>query len=171
MLTINQKIPPFLPPAITQETLTLFNCANHNHPWLSLYIVLPLRAPEAASLDRHNDNGVHKETLPLTTCPNAETFHTSWIRQTPTLRTSVPADPLSRLHRPRSLFRASAQAQCCSVLIDPPGALKAHLNHHPNDLRMNSLKEALTTNHRLPRPLPQETSFSCNKGASTSCIL
>lgn len=171
MLTIDQKIPPFPPPAITQETLTLFNCAHHGHHRLSLYIVFPLRAPEAASLDRHKDNWVHKEALLLTTCPNAETFHASWIRQTRALRTSVLADPLSRLHRPLNLFRASAQAQCSSVVIDPPGALIAHLTHHTNDLRMNSLKEALITNHRLPRPLPQETSFSCNKGASTSCIL
>lgn len=171
MLTIDQKIPPFLPRAITQETLTVFNCAHRNHHWLSLYIVLPLRAPEVASLDRHKDNWVHKEALLLTTCPNVETFHASWIRQTPALRTSVLADPLSQLHLPLNLFRASAQAQCCSVLIDPPGALKAHLTHHPNDLRMNSSKEALKTDHRLPKPLPQETSHSCNKEASTSCIL
>lgn len=171
MLTIDQKIPPFLPPAITQETLTLFNCAHHGHHWLSLYILFPLRAPEAASPARHKATGVHKEALLLPICPNAETFHAPWIRQTPTIRTSILADSMSRLHHPLNFFSASAQAQCCSVLITPPGALNAHLTHHPNDLRMNSLKEALITNHRLPRPLPQETSFSCNKGASTSCIL
>lgn len=171
MLMIDQKIPSSRTSAFTQIARTVFNCSHHNHHCLASCCMLPLGPTKTTPPVRHKDNWVHKEALLLTTCPKVETFHASWIRQTPTIRTSVLADSMCRLHRPLNFFRASAQAQCCSVLIDPPGALKAHLTHHPNDLKMNSSKEALITDHRLPKPLPQETSLSSNKGAFTSCIL
>lgn len=171
MLMIDQKIPSSRTSAFTQIARTVFNCSHHNHHCLASRCMLPLGPTKTTPPVRHKANGIHKEALLLTICPNAETFHASWIRQTPTIRTSVLADPLSRLQRPRNLFGSSAQAQCCSVLIDPSDALKAHLTHHLRDLRMNSLEEVLITNHRLPGPLPQETSLSSNKGAFTSCIL
>ncbi len=171
MLDIGRKIPLLRTPAFTHGALTLFDFSRHNNHWLALCSVLALGPPEATLLDRHKDNFGREGALLLTICSDAPTFHAPWIRQTSTLRTPVLADPLSRLHRLLNPSRESAQVQCCSILIDPSGVLRARLAHRLNDHGMNALKEALIANQRLPRPLPQETSLSCDKGAFTPCIL
>lgn len=166
MIDIGRKIPLLRTPAFTQGVLTLFDFSHYHNHWLALCGLSALGPAEATFLDRHKHHLGRDGALLLTMCPDVPTFHAPWIRRTPTLRTPVLADPLSRLHRLLTLSGQSAQFRCCSVLIDPSGVLRARLLHHLSDHGMNLLKEALIVNQQLT----QQTSASSRKGAFTPCI-
>lgn len=166
MIDIGRKISLPRTSVFTQGPLTLSDFSHYNHHWLALCGLSALESPEATILDRHKDHFWRDGALLLAMCPDVPTFHAPWIRQTPTLRTPVLADPLSRLHRLFTLFEQSAQFRCCSVLIDPSGVLRARLTHHLSDHGMILLKDASIVNQRLT----QQTSVSSRKGAFTPCI-
>ena len=171
MLCIGEHIPSLRTPAFRQGALALFDFSEYRNHWLALCALPGVEPTEAAILDYHHDTFYGDGALLLALCPTALILHTPWIRQTPTLRTLVLTDPLSRLHRLLNLPREQRQDRCFSVLIDPSGFLRIRLVHPLTGHGMGTLTEALLANQRLPRPLGRKCDYSKEKGAFVSCNL
>ena len=129
MIDIDQKILPLRTPAFTQEALMIFDLSGSHEHWLVLCGVSDVGVVEADFLDSHRDDFGRECARLLALCPNAPTFHTPWIRQTPYLRLPILADPLLGQHRLFNMVPKPLAGQCCSALIDPSGRLRFRLIH------------------------------------------
>ena len=170
MIGIGQKVPLLRTPAFMQGALTLFDLSAYRHRWLALCSLPNFGLLEATLLDRQRDDFDREGTSLLALCPDAPTFHASWIRQTPHVRVPILADPLGRLHRLLGIGRESVHGHCGSVLIDPSGVLRCRLAHTLNGRGINAIKEALIANQRHPSSRTEGSDVLIAKGAFAPCI-
>ncbi len=171
MLRIGQLLPSLRTPAFRQSALTVFDFSEYPTHWIALCGLPDAEPTRVAILDHYLEKFLGDGALLLALCPDTATSQPSWLHHPPGIETPMLPDPLSRLRRLLNIPRQPFRDQCVSVLIDPSGYLRMRLAHSLNEYGVNTLRESLLANQRLPLSTVHNPNDSQEKGAFVSCNL
>lgn len=171
MLRIGRPLPSLRTPAFRQSTLTVFDFSEYPTRWLALCGLPDAESTRVAILDHYLETFRGDGALLLALCADTATAQPSWLHHAPVIQTPMLPDPLSRLRRLLNIPRQLPRDQCVSVLIDPSGYLRMRLAHSLNGQGINTLRESLLANQRLPPSTIHNPNDSQEKGAFAPCNL